>query len=76
MLLTMFALPFLILGIFITPYSLANARCFSVSFVSKSPFCFELASNMPEIVKYGSLLLGFALIYLGRQQIRRARGSN
>jgi hypothetical protein len=74
MVLTLLAIPFIILGLFITPYSLATARCFSINFVSKSPFCFEQTSNMPEIVKYGCLLAGFALIYAGRQQIRRGRG--
>jgi hypothetical protein len=28
---------------------------------------------MPEIVKYGSVLFGFALLYAGRRQIKRQR---
>ncbi len=74
MFLTVLAIPFIILGAFISPYSLTDARCFTVAFLSRSPFCFEQGSYMPEIVKYGCLLLGFALIYAGRQQIKRARG--
>lgn len=74
MLLTILALPLLILGVFVTPYTIATGRCFTIGLISKSPFCFEAASNMPEILKYGSLALGFALIYAGRHQIRRAKG--
>jgi len=74
MLLTLLALPFIVLGAFISPHTVGNERCFTVAFLSRSPFCFEQGSYMPEIVKYGCLLLGFALIYAGRQQIKRARG--
>ena len=75
MLLTLLAIPFILLGAFVKPYALADgARCFSVTFLSRSPFCFEQGSYMPEVVKFGCLLLGFALIYAGRQQIKRARG--
>jgi hypothetical protein len=28
---------------------------------------------MPEVIKYGSVLAGFALLYAGRLQIRRQR---
>lgn len=72
--LTLLAIPFIILGAFINPQTLANARCFTLGFLSRSPFCFEPGSNMPEIIKYGCLALGFALIYAGRQRIKRARG--
>ena len=64
----------IILGAFIKPFSQAAERCFTVSFFGRGAFCFEAGSNMPEIVKYGALLLGLVLIYLGRQQIKRARG--
>jgi ACR3 family arsenite efflux pump ArsB len=72
--LTILAIPLIILGVFIKPYALENSRCISVSFASARPFCFERASNMPEVIKYGSVLAGFALIYAGRLQIRRQRG--
>jgi hypothetical protein len=29
---------------------------------------------MPEVIKYGSVAVGFALLYAGRLQIRRQRG--
>ncbi len=72
MALTMLAIPFLILGVFITPYVQGAERCFNLNFISKNPLCFEAASNMPEIVKYGSLVFAFVLIYTGRHLMRRA----
>ena len=72
MVLTLLAIPFLILGVFITPYTQAAERCFNLNFFSKVPLCFEAASSMPEILKYGSLVVGFALIYTGRYLMRRA----
>ena len=74
MVLTMLALPLLFLGVFIKPYAVEATRCISVSFISKQAFCFEAASSMPEVIKYGCVAAGFALIYAGRRQIRRARG--
>jgi len=74
--LTILAIPFLIFGIFIKPYSLEASRCFSVSFAGKSTYCFEQNSNLPEVIKYGSVALGFALIYAGRLQIKRRRGQD
>lgn len=71
--LTILAIPLIIFGAFIKPYTADASRCFAVNFLAKDPFCFEAASSMPEVIKYGSLLLGFALIYAGRQQIRRAK---
>jgi hypothetical protein len=47
-------------------------RCISLSFVG-APYCFEQGSNLPEVIKYGCVLAGFALIYAGRMQIRRQR---
>ena len=73
MALTILAIPLIIFGAFIKPYAVDATRCFAVSFLAKDPFCFEAASSMPEVIKYGSLLLGFAMIYAGRQQIRRRR---
>ncbi len=69
--LTVLAIPLIMLGVFLKPYTQENARCFNL--VGKA-YCFEQSSQMPEIVKYGSMLLGFALIYAGRRQIRQQRG--
>jgi hypothetical protein len=68
--LTILAIPLIMLGVFIKPYTQEKARCFNL--VGKA-YCFEQSSQMPEIVKYGSVLLGFALIYAGRRQIKRQR---
>jgi hypothetical protein len=72
--LTILAIPLIMLGVFIKPYSLESSRCVSISFASARPYCFEQSSSMPEIIKYGSLLAGFVLIYAGRLQIKRQRG--
>jgi hypothetical protein len=69
--LTILAIPLIILGVFLKPYSVDNSRCISVAIAR--PFCFEQSSNLPEIIKYGSVLAGFALIYAGRLQIKRQR---
>jgi len=71
--LTILAIPLIVLGVFIKPYSLESSRCVSI-FASARPYCFARESNMPEIIKYGSLLAGFVLIYAGRLQIKRQRG--
>jgi hypothetical protein len=74
MALTILAIPLLVLGVFIKPYSLQDQRCFNISVVSSGAYCFEQSSIMPETIKYGSVLIGFALLFAGRQQIRRQRG--
>jgi hypothetical protein len=71
--LTILAIPLIVLGVFIKPYSTENARCISVGFASARPYCFEQGSSMPEVIKYGSVLAGFALLYAGRLQIKRQR---
>jgi hypothetical protein len=71
--LTILAIPLIILGVFIKPYSTENARCISINVGGARPYCFEQGSNMPEIIKYGSVLAGFALLYAGRLQIKRQR---
>ncbi len=71
--LTILAIPLIMLGVFLKPYSLENERCISMSFASARPYCFEQSSKMPEVIKYGSVLAGFALLYAGRLQIRRQR---
>jgi hypothetical protein len=76
MILTMLALPFMILGLFVKPYAVEGMRCVAISFVSKQPFCFPAESLGPEVIRYGALAIGFALIYAGRWQIRRQRGGN
>ncbi|MGB6349909.1 MAG: hypothetical protein WBG10_07745 [Pseudolabrys sp.] len=70
--LTILAIPLIMLGVLLKPYSLENMRCISIA--SARPYCFEQGSQMPEIIKYGSVLAGFALLYVGRLQIRRQRG--
>jgi hypothetical protein len=72
--LTILSIPFIVLGVFLKPYSLENARCINVNFVSSQPYCFAQDSQMPEIIKYGSVVVGFALLYAGRLQIKRQRG--
>ena len=69
--LTILAIPFLILGVFIKPYALEGSRCVSVG---ARAFCFAQDSSMPEMIKYGSVFAGFALLYAGRLQIKRQRG--
>ena len=69
--LTILAIPLIILGVFIKPYSLENSRCIGVA--SARAYCFEQGSNLPEVIKYGSVLAGFALLYAGRLQIKRQR---
>ena len=68
--LTILAIPLIILGVFLKPYSLENSRC--LSFVG-GPYCFAADSNLPEVIKYGSVLAGFALLYAGRLQLKRQR---
>jgi len=73
MALTILAIPLIFLGVFIKPYSVETARCLAIRFVSDGGYCFEQGSNMPETIKYGLVLAGFALLYAGRLQIERAR---
>ena len=72
--LTILSIPFIVLGVFLKPYSIENARCINVSFVRSQPYCFTQDSQMPEFIKYGSVVVGFALLYAGRLQIKRQRG--
>lgn len=74
MALTVLAIPFIFLGVLIKPYSPDAARCFTVSFLSREPFCYDAGSMTPDAIKYGCFLIGIALIYAGRRQIKRARG--
>ena len=71
--LTILSIPFIALGVFLKPYTLENSRCFNVSFVHSQPYCFAQDSQMPEIIKYGSVAIGFVLLYAGRVQIKRQR---
>ena len=68
--LTVLAIPLIMLGVFLKPYAQENARCFNL--VGKV-YCFEQSSQLPEVIKYGSAVLGFALLYAGRRQIKRQR---
>ena len=69
--LTILAIPLIILGVFLKPYTVDNSRCISIAVAR--PYCFEQGSNLPEIIKYGSVVAGFALLYAGRLQIKRQR---
>jgi hypothetical protein len=71
MALTILAIPFLLLGVFVSASTQQGQRCLTVG---KEAYCFEQGSTMPETIKYGSVLIGFALLYAGRRQIRRQRG--
>ena len=71
--LTILSIPFIALGVFLKPYSVENSRCININFVRSQPYCFTQDSQMPEIIKYGSVAVGFALLYAGRQQIKRGR---
>jgi hypothetical protein len=71
MLLTLLAIPFILFGAFVKPYEQPFKRCISVN---QTPFCFEQGSSMPEVIKYGSVLVGFGFLYAGRRMIRRKRG--
>ena len=71
--LTILAIPFILFGVFVKPYGVDSSRCISAKFVAARPFCFEQGSQMPEIIKYGSVAVGFALLYAGRLQIKRQR---
>jgi hypothetical protein len=70
-LLTVLSIPFIFLGVLVSPYSLPSQRCFTVA--GKGAYCFEQGSQMPEAFKYGSVLIGFGLLYAGRRQIKRQR---
>lgn len=72
--LTLLAIPFILLGVFIRPFEMGTERCFKIELLNKAPYCFEHASAMPEIIKYGCMAIGIALIYAGRRQIKQARG--
>lgn len=74
MLLTMLAIPFMLAGIFMKPYAVEGARCVAIGFISREPLCFPEGSLGPDLIRYGALAVGFALIYAGRAQIRRQRG--
>jgi len=69
--LTILAIPLIIVGVFLKPFSLENLRC--ISLMGAAPYCFAADSNIPEIIKYGSALAGFALLYAGRLQLKRQR---
>ncbi len=70
MALTILAIPFLFFGVFVKSQDIGTRRCIGVG---SSTQCFEQGSQMPEFIKYGSVLVGFGLLYAGRLQIRRRR---
>ena len=69
--LTILAIPFILFGVFVKPYAVDGSRC--IGFAGARPYCFKQESQMPEIIKYGSMAVGFALLYAGRLQIKRQR---
>ncbi|HEY7231963.1 MAG TPA: hypothetical protein VH558_16510 [Pseudolabrys sp.] len=74
--LTILSIPFIALGVFLKSYSVENSRCININFLRSQPYCFAQDSQMPEIIKYGSVAVGFALLYAGRRQIKRQRGQS
>ena len=74
--LTILSIPLIALGVFLKPYSFENSRCINISVLRSQPYCFAQDSQMPEIIKYGSVVAGFALLYAGRLQIKRQRGKS
>ena len=73
MALTILAIPLLVLGVLISPYTMQGQRCFAVGFSNQGGTCFEQGSQMPETIKYGLVAAGFLLLYSGRRQIQRKR---
>jgi hypothetical protein len=73
MALTILAIPLLVMGVLISPYTMQGQRCFAVGFSSQGGTCFEQGSPMPETIKYGLVAAGFVLLYAGRRQIQRKR---
>jgi hypothetical protein len=72
MALTILAIPLIFVGAFLKIYAVEATRC--VALFGKGGFCFAAGSDMPELIKYGCVLAGFALLYAGRLQIKRQRG--
>jgi hypothetical protein len=70
MALTLLAIPFLFFGVFVRTSDEGPQRCIGVA---KDKFCYERTSQMPEFIKYGSVAIGFGLLYAGRLQMRRRR---
>ena len=70
---TILAIPLLVVGVLISPYTMQGQRCFAVGFASQGGYCFEQGSQMPESIKYGLMAAGFVLLYAGRRQIQRKR---
>jgi hypothetical protein len=74
MALTILAIPLLVMGVLISPYTQQGQRCFGVGLAHNNGYCFEQGSQMPETIKYGLVAAGFVLLYAGRRQIQRKRG--
>lgn len=73
MALTILSIPFLIIGVMLNPYTQGTQRCVAVKAGAANAYCFEQGSTMPETIKYGSVAIGFGLLYAGRRQIKRRR---
>lgn len=73
--LTILAIPFLILGVMLSPFDQGTQRCVAVKKGGADAVCFEQGSKAPEAIKYGAVAVGFLLIYAGRRQMKRRRGS-
>jgi len=72
MALTILSIPLIFVGAFIKIYAVEATRC--VAILGKGGFCFEAGSDLPELIKYGCVLAGFAMLYAGRLRIKRQRG--
>ncbi len=70
---TLLAIPFLILGVLLSPFDQGAQRCVGVKKGGADALCFEQGSKMPEGIKYGAVAIGFGLLYAGRRQIKRRR---
>ncbi|HET9715384.1 MAG TPA: hypothetical protein VFP60_04290 [Pseudolabrys sp.] len=76
MALTLLSIPLILVGVFIKPFQLDDNRCIRLGFAREQPYCFARDSQMPEVIKYGCVLAGFALLYAGRMQLKRRRDRN
>lgn len=73
MALTLFSIPFLILGVLLNPFDQGDRRCIGVKKGGADALCFEQGSKMPETIKYGAVAVGFGLLYAGRRRLKARR---
>ena len=73
MALTLFAIPFVVLAVLLTPFDQGTQRCVGVKKGGPDALCFEQGSKMPETIKYGAAAVGFGLLYAGRRRLKARR---